>query len=209
MRTPAPFWLVGGLLVAALASACRTTLVEPLALAGPMPPSIGIWPLPDENAGANGPALLSDLDRAVRVRGYRVPSLAVGGQLLLDSKPDGSMPASSDLQAIGDALRVDALLRLDVRRFDAAGEPGRFRGASWDLQWTLVSTRGGGELWRYEHAGSWRQRDTVTENPHRAFDAEPDYVPIGGDRTPNFHSVAELAAELHRSAMDHLPAYTR
>ncbi len=211
MRSPAPFWLVAGLMVGAamLASACRTTMVEPFPLAGPVPQSIGIWPLPDENAGTNGNALLSDLDRAVRARGYRVPSLAVGRQLMLDSRPDGGVPGSSELEAIGDILRVDALLRLDVRRFDVDDEGGRFRSASWDLQWTLLSTRGGGELWSYEHTGSWRQRDTLVENPHRAFDAEPDYVPIGGDRLPSFRSVTELAAALHRTAMDHLPAHTR
>ncbi len=189
------------------ASGCQLATVEPEPLSGPMPSSIGIWPAVVETAGSQAPELLEGLDRAVRNRGYRGPSFEVGRRMLFDASPTAAPPTLDDLAGIGRLLEVDAILVLEVIRFAADGE--RLRSASWHLQWRLLSTNGHGELWSYEHHGSWTPRAPFDDDPLRRLDAEPEVVPIGGDRTPHFRSVPELVAELHRLAMEHLPRHSR
>jgi hypothetical protein len=97
---------------------------------------------------------------------------------------------------------------LRVRNFEV-DQDHRFRSARWDFAWELLSTRGRGELWRHEHHGAWFRRDPLASDPHRALDAEPDIVPLGGDRAPNFRDVPELAFALHRMALAELPRGSR
>lgn len=193
--------------VGLLLAACHVPVITPEPLAGPVPRSIGIWPVANEAAGPHAWELLEGLDRAVRARGYRVPSREVCYRMLFDSVTTAPTPTLGDVEGIGILFDVEALLVLEVRQFQAEGD--RLRSASWDLQWRLLSTRGHGTLWSYEHHGNWAQRPFADENPLRPLDAEPDLVPIGGDRTRSFHAVAELAAQLHQMAMAHLPAAGR
>lgn len=196
---------IAGLLLAA----CHVPVITPEPLAGPAPRSIGIWPWsrspegPDVAEPRTAAALLTDLDRAARSRGYRVPAREVGATLLADAGI-AALPTTGDgLRALGRVLDAEALLVLTVREFAAEGEP--LQRARWDLQWQLLSLRGHGTLWSYEHHGAWAQRPFADEDPLRPLDAEPDVVPIGGDRARSCRSVAELAAQLHQLAMAHLP----
>ena len=127
--------------------------------------------------------------------------------MLFDSVTTAPTPTLDGAEGIGILFDVEALLVLEVRQFAAEGDP--LRSASWDLQWRLLSTRGHGTLWSYEHHGNWAQRPFADEDPLRRLDAEPEIVPIGGDRARSFRSAAELAAELHQLAMAHLPAAGR
>ena len=81
--------------------------------------------------------------------------------------------------------------------------------ARWSLHWQLVSTRGAGVLWSWEHQGSWHRRDTDTSDPLRRHDADPEIVPIGGSSVPNFRDAIDVAAWLHKKAMEHLPRCER
>ncbi|HEX6812114.1 MAG TPA: hypothetical protein VF384_10865 [Planctomycetota bacterium] len=193
------------LFVCGAAGACRVGDVEPTPLRGPMPQGIVVWPvLPEADQATQ--EVFAGLDLAVRQRGYEVQSLAVGTQLLAEAGLlDGADP---DAARIGPALGVDAVMRLQVGEFRMEGERS-LRSAHWRLHWQLVSTRGGGVLWSHEHNGSWDRRDTDTGDPMRRYDAEPEIVPIGGSSVPNFRDAIDVAAWLHRRAMEHLPRYER
>jgi hypothetical protein len=183
----------------------RVAAVAPEPFAGPAPRAIAVWPWLDEAASPHAEALLADLDAIVRSRGYRVPSLAMVRQQLADAAVLPGPPG--DLAAVGRILEVDAVAVLDVAQFAADGDP--LRSARWALGWRILSTQGRGPLWHHELTGRWDRRDYVDDDPLRRPDAEPDVVPFGGDRAPSFRSVRELAANLHRLAMDHLPIAVR
>jgi hypothetical protein len=196
------------MLGAALAAlgGCQLTTFEPTPLRGPSPQGVAVWPTVAEAAKPFERDLLAGADAALRGRGYHAPSVAVAAQLLGERgllKP-GAEPA--DLARIGKELGVDAVLCFDVRQFEVPGG-GTFASARWDVGWRLLSTRGHGVLWEHEHHGAWVRRDLDTSDPHRALDAEPDYVQFGGDRQRNFRDVADLAASLHRMACAHLPKH--
>ena len=186
--------------------ACRLAVIEPEPLAGPVPAVIAVWPVAVTDSGAAADVLLSGLGMAVRGRGYAVVSTAVGRELLVgaDLLPPDGVPRR--LAAIGQALSADAVMVLDVRAFESRPTSvGGLAEARWDLGWRLLSTRGGGVLWSHVHHGLWRNSDGGGFDPLRRLDALPEIVPIGGDGRWHFGSVRELAAGLHRLAMEHLP----
>ncbi|MCA8948895.1 MAG: hypothetical protein KDE27_05290, partial [Planctomycetes bacterium] len=140
--------LTGMLLLVGL-SGCHVTTVESRPLAGPTPQRVAVWPVADE------PVLLAGLDDALRGRGYTIVSTAVARQLLADAAllpPDTRAPRGAEVSAVGAALGADALLELEVSRFEASA--GEFREARWDLTWRLVAARDGAVVWDYEHAGA-------------------------------------------------------
>lgn len=194
-------------LLAVAAAGCRVSTIEPVPIAGPTPRSIAVWPLVTDPTGAPVGGLLEDLDRAARSRGYDVLATAVTYRMLVDEAAPGATPDLRDLPALGRQLGVEAILVLDVRAFAADGEPPR--SARWDLGWRLLSTAGRGELWSWEHHGSWRRRPADDDEPLRPPDDAMRPVTLGGDRSPYYRSLRELAADLHRHAMDHLPRCTR
>ena len=192
-------------LFTSVAGACQLGgKVEPTPLKGPAPHAIVVWPVV---SGAGVPRdVFAGLDLAVRGRGYEVQSFAVGQQRLAEAGLlEGAEP---DAAKIGPALGVDAVMQLQVGAFAIDGDRS-LESARWSLQWQLVSTRGGGVLWSWEHHGSWHRRDTDTSDPLRRHDAEPEIVPIGGSSVPNFRDVIDVAAWLHKKAMEHLPRCER
>jgi len=201
-------------LLAALGAGCRIGGdVQPITLRGPAPEAIAVWPVAGgPELAAWMPALLDGLDAAVLRRGYTILSHEVTWTLGFAAPvPHEPAPApevaANDLTEIGRRLRVDAILVLHVRRFEADAVD-RLRSATWDLRWELQSTRGHGLLWSFEHNGSWLPpRDGA--DPHRPLDAEPGPVPFGVDRQPSFRDVRELSSWLNRYAMEHLPARSR
>ena len=191
------------LIASFVAGACQLGSVEPTPLRGPMPRGIVVWPvLPDAGVARD---VFAGLDLAVRGRGYEVHSLDVGQQLLAEA---GLLGVEPDAARIGPALAVDAVMQLQVGAFTMEGERS-LRSAHWSLQWQLVSTRGAGVLWSHEHQGSWHRRETDTSDPLRRYDADPEIVPIGGSSVPNFRDAIDVAAWLHRRAMEHLPRCER
>jgi len=184
--------------------ACQVGSVEPVPLRGPAPEVVVVWPMLGTAAQPFAAQLLTGADAALRGRGYRVLAVAVGAQMLAER---GLLAADSvepgDLARVGMELGVDAVLCLDVREFEVSAD--RFADARWDVGWRLLSTRGHGVQWEHAHHGAWRRSDLDTDNPLRPLDAEPDFVPFGGDRSRNFRDVPDLAANLHRLAMAHLP----
>ncbi|MEO6596312.1 MAG: hypothetical protein ABIP94_16305 [Planctomycetota bacterium] len=187
------------------AGGCRLGQAEPVALHGPAPRSVVVWPrLPEAFADVEQ-SLLAGLDIALRRRGYDVHSVAVGRQLLLEAD---LLTLEPELARVSALLAVDAVLQLDVGEFTASSD-GLLQRARWDLGWRLLSTRGEGELWHYSHHGTWQRRELDTGDPLRRFDEEPDIVPIGGRGAPNFRDVVDLAAWLHRFALERLPRSDR
>ncbi|MBL8754237.1 MAG: hypothetical protein JNK15_13125 [Planctomycetes bacterium] len=193
-------WVAG---MAALFAACRTP-VEPEPIAGPVPSSIAVWPFVLGAPGADGNLVLSGLAPAVVARGYRVIAPGVTEQLLLDRGLDAGGP----VVPAKDAIAADAVLQVVVREFTARGKA-PLQEARWDLQWRLVVPGSGAVAWQWSHRGGWRHDPGDVGDPHRALDAEPELVPIGGRGRPPFRDVQELLANLHRSAMDHLPRCSR
>jgi hypothetical protein len=183
------------------AGACQLGgVVEPTPLRGPTPHGIVVWPVLSDAGVARD--VFAGLDLAVRGRGYEVHALAVGSQLLAEAGLlEGAEP---DAARIGPALGVDAVMKLQVGAFAMDGDRS-LRSAHWSLHWQLVSTRGGGVLWSHDHQGSWHRRDTDQGDPLRRPDAEPEIVPIGGSSVPNFRDAIDVAAWLHKKAMEHLP----
>lgn len=176
----------------------------PTPLRGQPPLVIAIWPAVAEPFAARRDELLRGLAPAAQRRGYRTIPAAVAEQMLKD--PLQIAPA--DLTAIGIRLGADALLELHVRQFEA--EVGRaLRAASWDLEWSLVSTRGLGTQWTFTHHGTWRANDVDRGDPLRPLDAEPDLAPAVDRGQPGFRDAAELMAWLHHEAMLHLPELPR
>jgi hypothetical protein len=193
-----------GLLVAmAGLGGCRTP-VEPEPFAGEAPTAVAVWPFVQGVAGAEGNLVLATLARAVGARGYRVTGPGVVEQLLLDRALD----ATATPAAAKDVLGTAAVLQVVVREFDARGQA-PLQEASWDLQWRLVSPANGAVVWQWAHRGGWRHAPVDPGDPHRALDAEPEIVPIGGRGEPPFRDVQELLATLHRRAMEHLPRCPR
>lgn len=190
---------LGGLL--ALLPACRIGGAEPSPLAGPAPAAVAVWPFALGEHAVPDAVLTTGLEASLARRGYRVLAPAVAAQLLADARLDA---ATTDWVAVGKALRVDAVLQVHARQLDVERDDW-LESARWDLEWRLWSTRGAGAQWRFEHHGTWRRRQPEPGNALRPLDAQPDIVPIGGDRTPNFRDEQELFAWLNRFAMDHLP----
>jgi hypothetical protein len=192
-------------LLVSAAGACQLGgKVEPTPLKGPTPHGIVVWPVLSD-AGVSRD-VFAGLDLAIRGRGYEVQSLAVGRQMLAEAGLlEGVEP---DAARIGPALDVDAVMQLKVGAFAMDGDRS-LRSAHWSLHWQLVSTRGQGVLWSYDHQGSWDRRETDTSDPQRRHDVEPDIVPIGGSSVPNFRDAIDVAAWLHKKAMEHLPRCER
>ena len=192
-------------LIVSVAGACQLGgKVDPTPLRGPAPHGVVVWPVVAE-AGVPRD-VFAGLDLAVRGRGYEVQAFAVGQQLLAEAGLlEGVEP---DAVRIGPALGVDAVMRLQVGAFAMEGDRS-LESAHWSLNWQLVSTRGGGVLWSHQLRGSWHRRDTDTSDPLRRPDADPEIVPIGGSSVPNFRDAIDVAAWLHKRAMEHLPRCER
>jgi hypothetical protein len=188
---------------AALLAGCQVGAAPaPLPWRGPAPASLAVWPIAVGQGAA--PELLVGLDAALRRRGFRVPSLAVGGTMLAEADvaiaPDG---APADLAAAGQVLGVDAIVVLVVERFRVEDDP--WRSADWAFTWRLLSTRGHGVLWECHHDGAWQRprRDEGDAVPRVDDRLEPVTL---GRRELEFRSEAELVAWLHRFASQRLPA---
>lgn len=178
---------------------CRVGGVETLPFRGPVPRTILIWPALAEPFAAQQPALFAGLDLAVRRRGHGVVASAVARQLLADG---GLGPDANDGERIRRATGADAVLRLTVRRFDVHGD--RLQSADWDLAWQLESLHSGALLWQFSHHGHWDRRAPVDEHPQPRLDE--DYPPVlFGDRRADFRDAADLAAWLHRFALERMP----
>lgn len=191
-----------------VAVGCRVGGEQPVPFTGPVPARMVVWPGLSAAFAPAAPVLLASLGPAAQRRGYDVVTAAVARQVLEDQMPPETAHAEpvgaslASLQQVGTVLAVDAVLCLDVREFSATGEPLQY--ATWDLAWEVVAASSGHVLWRFAHRGSWR-RPADAGDPLRRLDADPEIVPIGGDRVPGFRDVPELAAWLHRLAMEHLP----
>ena len=170
-----------------------------------MPETVAIWPFAEGGAPPDAALWFTGLAEQLSSRGYRVVGPGVAREVMLAA---GLGAADVGLPAVGRALRADALLVVDVRAFDARGRRS-LREASWDVAWSLVSTRGQGRQWAHEAHGSWRRADRAPLDSLRGFDelAEPrPIVSVGGSRVPSFRDAADLIAQLHRGAMQRLPA---
>ena len=194
-----------GLALLLLLGACRIG-VQPLPISGAAPEVIAIWPLAIGAEPPDSDLWFAGLTSALSRRGYRVLPPGISAELLRTS----DIAAHADnLEGLGRALRADAVLRLEVRRFDATGSAG-LQHAEWDLKWRLLSTRGLGEQWSYSHHGHYHQADQATFDPGRRLDEqhEPrDIIPIGGNRSPSFRSTTDLMANLNNLAMSLLPKH--
>ncbi|MCR9248605.1 MAG: hypothetical protein NXI31_26560 [bacterium] len=190
--------------VGVLPSACSFAGVSTVPLSGPAPRSVALWPGLHSEYAAVGPMLFTGLGQALRSRGYRTTSVAVSRQLLLDSGADELAPVPTDLSAAGVALEADAVLVLEVHDFEAAGD-GSLSSARWDLGWRLLSTRGHGVLWQHSHGGAWRRSSEGAFDSLERLDLDNTVIPVGGDPGWSFRSVGDLAANLHRLALMHLP----
>lgn len=188
----------GAVLAVALLAGCAVLAVEPQPLRGEPPRVVAIWPVVDGEFAAVRTLQLSGLDAALRARGYEVIAPDVARELLRGGPADAT-PATS-----GPLLACDAVLQFVPHEFVAEGSR-PLRHAHWRVEWRLVSTRGGGVLWSWSSAGSWAASHDDGRDPHRALDAEPDYVPFGGRRAGNYRDALELVAALHRAAMARLP----
>ena len=185
-------------------AACQIGGVTPLPIVGDAPQTMAIWPMAIGGEPPDDEVWFSGLAVALGRRGYRVMPAGITAQLLRSSD---LADATSDEQALGRALRVDAILRLDVRRFDADGRSG-LQHAEWDLQWRLLSTRGHGQQWSYEHHGLFHQAARASYDPGRSLDEQHqprDIVPIGGSHLPSFRNTGELLMQLNNTAMLRLP----
>lgn len=199
MKAMAILWL------ALLAPACRVGEPELVALRGDLPKSIAVWPFVGPQFDAASELLLEGIEVAVRGRGYQVVPAAVASELL---RALGPGIAEVEPAAMGQTLSCDAVLQLVVRDFEAAGSR-PLREARWDLEWRLISTRGGGVVWSYPHHGTWAPPPENFGDVHRPLDAEPDIVPMGGDPRITYRNANELVASLHRMALSFLPSRSR
>lgn len=190
----------------ALAGACRVgRAVEVTPIEGPVPETVAIWPFVEGGAPPDAALWFTGLAEQLGGRGYRVVGPGVAREVMLAA---GLGAADVGLPAVGRALRADALLVVEVRAFDARGRRS-LREASWDLAWSLVSTRGAGRQWAHAARGSWRRADRAPLDSLRGFDEladPPPIVPVGGSRVPSFRDAADLVAHLHRDAMARLPS---
>lgn len=190
-------------LLATTLGACRIGGVEPLPISGVVPEVVAVWPVAIGAVPPESAVWFAGLSSALGRRGYRVLTPGITRELL------GGLDLALNVTNtdIGRALRADALLRLEVREFEAEGSTA-LQHAQWDLVWRLVSTRGHGVQWSYHHHGSYQQTARGTYDPGRSLDvhhAPPEIVPIGGRGPRGFRDAAELLAQLHNSAMERLP----
>lgn len=191
--------------------ACRIGGVEPLPIRGAPPAVIAVWPLVGGAIGGAvgedvaGTASLGALDLALRQRGYQVVPDRVAAQLLAAA---GLAAANVQPQDVGPVLQADAVLCVEVRDWQTGGDR-VLQTARWDIRWQLVSTRGLGVQWSYDHHGAWQRRSSDPFDDSRQVERTAPLVPIGGDRSPGFGDAAELLAWLHRGAIDHLPRIER
>ena len=203
-----PWAAVATLLISGCASLVPPAPPEPTPLHGPSPERVAIWPVVVGDPGVAGERLLAGLDAAVRARGYAVPSLAVGRELLTDANVGlGADGAPLDAAAVGKALSADAVLVLHAPRFDADERP--WDGATWTMSWRLWSTRGHGLLWQYDHDGGWRRQRRDDDDPMARYDDALRTAPIGGGAPVHFRDLTDLVRSLHRLACDHLPIAQR
>ena len=186
---------------------CRVGAIEPEPLLGPAPVTIAVWPGLGGGFAALEPALLAGLDDAVRGRGYRIVNVAVTRELLraADLWQSGDA-APAELGDVGRAVGADAVLEFEVRGYDDELDAvGRLLRARWDVGWRLLSTRMAGVLWQHAHRGHWRRQPGEPFDPLRRLDEPLQPVTIGGEGVPVFRDRQELAAHLHRLAMQSLP----
>ncbi len=194
--------------VVVLAACASLAPPAPTPLRGPSPERIAIWPVVVGEPSVRGDRLLVGLDAAVRNKGYSVPSLAVGRELLAELQTGlDERGAPLDPAAVGKALSADAVLVLVAPRFDAEESP--WNGAGWTLSWRLWSTRGHGLLWQHDHDGAWRRQRRDDSDPLARPDDGLQAVPIGGAAPANFRDLPDLVRSLHRLACDHLPVAAR
>lgn len=188
---------------AVLAAAC-TTAPEPLPVRGELPRTIAVWPDVGAEFAPARDLLLTGMEQALRARGYAVVPAGVARELLHAATLDA---ASVTPAASGRVIAADAVLQLVPRAFVAVGaQP--LHEATWDLEWRLVSARGGGTVWSCPASGSWRRAIDDGRDPHRALDAPPELVPFGGGPR-NWRDAADLVAALHRQALAQLPPRPR
>jgi len=191
------------LLLLGCLGACRIGGVEPLPITGEVPQVVAIWPLAVGASPPEADLWFTGLASALGRRGYRVVTHGVTREVLSSS----DLTAGATDSHIGRALRADAVLRLEVRAFEADGTRA-LQHAEWDLEWHLVSTRGHGTQWSYQHTGTYNQAARLPRNPGRRIEEQrdmPDIVPVGGRGPRGFRDPAELLAHLHNTAMEHLP----
>ena len=192
-------------LLCSLAAGCRFSgAVEVSPVSGPPPATVAIWPLAEGGEPPDADLWFAGLAYQLGRRGYRVVAPGVTREVLLASD---LATAAADLPAVGRALDADALLVVELHAFEARGRD-VLRAASWDVSWSLVSTRGLGRQWAHAAHGSWRQADRAPLDSPRGFDEFEDpgpLVSIGGSAVPSFRDVEELVAHLHRAAMQRLP----
>lgn len=199
----------GALWASLLLGGCYVPLMEPTPLQGPMPASVVVAPpkLVGE-ATAAPPELLTELERALRARGYRVLPLDVGFDLIrqFDLLPVVHQQQPG-LDAVQRELGVDAVLLLEVGSWEIDPQP-PWR-ADYDLRWRLWSTTGGGELWQHQERGRYQQPAVRDFDPTRGADDPRPIQPFGGQGPQQLRDAAALAAQLHRTAMSHLPRCER
>jgi hypothetical protein len=192
----------GALLCALAAGACQLGgAPAPTPLRGDTPRTIAVWPVVAASHQAHRELLLDGLDEALRARGHRAIPWAVVREMVDDAT--GEAPADVVLAAT-DRVTADAALQLVVRDFDALGTR-PLQDARWDLEWRLVSLTRQGVLWSWSNRGSWQPTLRDRGDPHRALDADPEIVPIGGEPRVTYRDAAELVQSLHRLALSHLP----
>lgn len=191
------------LLLATMVGSCRIGGVEPVPISGVVPAVVAVWPVAIGAEPPEAALWFSGLSSALGRRGYHVLTPGITRELLAASE----LTVSATESEIGRALRADALLRLEVREFEADGSTA-LQHAQWDLVWHLVSTRGHGEQWSFHHHGNYQQAARGSYDPGRSLDefhTPPEIVPIGGRGPRGFRDPAELLAHLHNQAMEHLP----
>jgi hypothetical protein len=190
-------------LLLVVVGSCRIGGVETLPISGDAPSVIAVWPLAVGGDPPQADVWFAGLSQALARRGYRVLPPGVTRELLAGSELAKNAPGSS----VGRVLRADAVLRLEIREFEADGRAA-VQHAQWDIVWHLVSTRGYGEQWSFRHHGTYSQAARASFDPGRSFDEQhtpPDIVPIGGLGPRGFRSPADLLASLHNQAMERLP----
>lgn len=178
--------------------------VELLPVRGPLPRVIAVWPIVEAPFDASRDGLLGGLEAALRARGHTVVPAAVAQELLDATAAPSPQVAPAELRQ---RLGADATLQFVITGFTAEGAR-PLREAQWDLTWRLVSLHDGGVQWSCTQRGHYVPPRDVGD-PHRALDAEPDVLPIGGDPRLVYRDGRELLAALHRLAMAQLPARSR
>lgn len=189
-----------------LLASCLLNPTETMPLKGATPSSVMVlWPTNSSGRPiVDLVSLASGADDAVRAREYRVLPLRVGFDLASNHGLVAGQPLDrAALHQLSVATGIDAVLVIDVESWNVEGEPPQR--ASWGVTWSLLSTRGGAELWTYRDEGEWIRRQPPRLDPTRSFDEEPEVLPIGALRGEGFRTQAELVAALHRRAMQRLP----